>query len=115
MKTVLLAGILIMNTFANAGFAAPPAPAEPATLKVDGSRAQVIAAAVPAFTEQAPGSQLENYLVHVQAPQDGLVHVVFQPKLPEGQPPSFGGWPSGSFGWNTTCTRPSCGAWTWTM
>lgn len=80
-----------MNTFANAGFAAPPAPAEPATLKVDGSRAQVIAAAVPAFTEQAPGSQLENYLVHVQAPQDGLVHVVFQPKLPEGQPPKLGG------------------------
>ena len=49
-----------MNTFANAGFAASSAPAEPAALEIDGSRAQVIAAAVPAFAGQAPDAQLGN-------------------------------------------------------
>lgn len=91
MKTVLFAGILIMNTFATAGLAAPSATAEAKTLKVDGHRAQVIAAAVPAFAAEAPESRLENYVVHVHAPQDGLVQVVFQPRLPEGQPPKLGG------------------------
>lgn len=80
-----------MNTFANAGFAAPSAPAAPAALEIDGSRAQVIAAAVPAFSGQAPQAQLENYVVHVKPPQDGLVQVVFEPRQPEGQPPRLGG------------------------
>ena len=80
-----------MNTFANTGFAAPSAPAEPAALEIDGVRAQVIAAAVPTFAEQAPQAQLDNYIVHVKPPQDGVVQVVFEPRQPEGQPPKLGG------------------------
>lgn len=80
-----------MNTFANAGFAASSAPAEPAALEIDGSRAQVIATAVPAFAGQAPDAQLGNYIVHVKPAQDGLVQVVFEPRQPEGQPPTLGG------------------------
>ncbi|MGO1542326.1 MAG: hypothetical protein ACTHZI_11875 [Luteimonas sp.] len=80
-----------MNTFANAGYAAPSAPAEAKALEIDGSRVQVIAAALPAFAEQAPQAQLANYIVHVNAPDDGVVQVVFEPRQPEGQPPTLGG------------------------
>lgn len=80
-----------MNTFATTGFAAPPAPAEAQALEIDGSRVQVLAAALSAFSENEPDARLANYIVHVNPPQDGLSQVVFEPRQPEGQPPTLGG------------------------
>ena len=80
-----------MNTFATTGFAAPPAPAEAQALEIDGSRVQVLVATLSAFSENEPDARLANYIVHVNPPQDGLSQVVFEPRQPEGQPPTLGG------------------------
>lgn len=80
-----------MNTFAYAGPGSASAPAEAQALEIDGSRVQVIAAALPAFAEKAPQAQLSAYVVHVNPAEDGVVQVVFEPRQPEGQPPTLGG------------------------
>ncbi|KGO99647.1 hypothetical protein N791_02710 [Lysobacter defluvii IMMIB APB-9 = DSM 18482] len=83
--------MLIMTTFANAAFATGIQPMEKPALELDGTAVRALAAALPAFAGKAPGSKLDDYIVHVNPAEDGLVQVVFEPRLPEGQPPTLGG------------------------
>ncbi|MGY0633761.1 hypothetical protein [Luteimonas sp. A478] len=80
-----------MNTFVTAGFAAPTAQAQDRALEIDGSRVQVIAAALEAFAENEPDARLADYIVHVNPPVEGVSQVVFEPRQPEGQAPTLGG------------------------
>lgn len=80
-----------MTTFANTAFATGIQPMDKPALELDGAAVRALASALPAFAEKAPGSKLDNYIVHVNPPEDGLVQVVFEPRLPEGEPPTLGG------------------------
>lgn len=91
MKTLLHTGLLIMTTFASAAFATGIQPMQATALELDGAAVRALAAALPAFAGKAPGSKLDDYIVHVNPPEEGLVQVVFEPRLPEGEPPTLGG------------------------
>ncbi|MCD9033215.1 hypothetical protein LDO32_15930 [Luteimonas sp. Y-2-2-4F] len=80
-----------MSTFANAAFAAGSQPAAKPAVELDGASVRALAAALPAFAEKAPQAQLDQYIVHVKPPADGLVQIVFEPRQPEGAPPTLGG------------------------
>lgn len=81
----------MINTFAHAGLASQPATSQPAVLELDGSRVRVLATALPAFAEKAPDARLDDYHVHVHPEKDGVAQVVFEPRQPEGAPPTLGG------------------------
>ena len=66
-----------MTTFANAAFATGIQPMEKPALELDGTAVRALAAALPAFAGKAPGSKLDDYIVHVNPAEDGLVQVVF--------------------------------------
>ncbi|WP_255703439.1 hypothetical protein [Lysobacter sp. GX 14042] len=91
MKNLLLTGLLIMTTFATAAFATGTQPMDTRALELDGAAVRALATALPAFAEKAPASQLDDYTVHVNPSRDGVVQVVFEPRLPEGEPPTLGG------------------------
>lgn len=91
MKTLVLAGMLTMSTLASVAFATDSRPMTPPTIELDGRAARALAAALPAFAEKAPGATLDGYTVHINPPADGLVQVVFEPRQPEGAPPTLGG------------------------
>ena len=80
-----------MSTFANAAFPAAAQPAGKPAVELDGASVRALAAALPAFAENAPQAQLDNYIVHIKPPADGLVQIVFEPRQPEGAPPKLGG------------------------
>lgn len=80
-----------MITFANAAIASGTQPMDTPALELDGASVRVLAAALPAFTEKAPGSQLDDYIVHLNPPADGVVQVVFEPRLPKDASPTLGG------------------------
>ena len=80
-----------MTTLANAAFASGLQPMEQPTLELDGAAVRALATALPAFAGKAPGAQLEDYIVHVNPPEDGVVQVVFEPRQPDDAPPTLGG------------------------
>lgn len=80
-----------MSTFAHAAFPAAPQADAARPVELDGASARALAAALPVFAEKAPHAELDAYIVHLKPPADGLVQVVFEPRQPEGQPPTLGG------------------------
>lgn len=80
-----------MTTFATTAFATGAQPMQPTALELDGAAVRALATALPAFAEKAPASRLDDYIVHVNPPEDGVVQVIFEPRLPEGEPPTLGG------------------------
>lgn len=63
----------------------------PTRVELDGPRARALAVAFEAFRERQPEARLEAYSVHVHAVEDGLVQVVFEPRLAGGARPTPGG------------------------
>lgn len=90
---MLFRRILLMSTlaFSAVSHAATPMTDSARTIELDGTRAQALTVALDAFRKQVPEAKIEAYSVHVDAAEDGIVQVVFEPRLAPGETPALGG------------------------
>lgn len=86
---ILLMSTLAFTSLANAGMPNPEASA--AAIELDGSRARALDVAFDAFRDKLPDAVVERYSVHVHAAQDGVIQVVFEPRLAPDEKPTLGG------------------------
>ena len=86
---ILLMSTLAFGSLANAGLQ-DSKPAD-ATIELDGSRARALQVAMATFAEKLPDASLERYSVHLHGERDGLVQVVFEPRLAPDEKPTLGG------------------------
>ena len=86
---IVLMSTLAFGSLANAGMQTPESPAT--TVELDGCRARALDVAFDAFRDKLPDAALERYSVHVHDARDGVVQVVFEPRLAAGEAPTLGG------------------------